>query len=225
MTKHLISASIAALLMGALTTAHAVPTLSVKLDSGPTIECADGADCDGSAAEGVVMFNYSGGDFLMSVTTGFGQPVYTDGNPLMHLNTVNLQVYGPGHTLLIKFSDTDYQLPGLFGAEYGGLLSGSGATLAYGAYYDAGNTLFGEGTLIGEVGPLGSGQFSGAVSNGQAPDSPYSVTQVLTLKTTGAITTFSGDFEISVPEPTTLALLGLSLGLAGFAIRRQQRPS
>ena len=225
MTKHLISAATAALFMSAMASAYAVPTLSVQLDSGLTIECADGAACDGSTADGVVTFNYSGGDFLMSVTTGFGQPVYTDGNPLLHLNTVNLQLYGGEHTLLIKFSDTGYQLPGPFMAEFGGLLSGSGATLAYAAYYDASNTLFGEGTLIGEVGPLASGQFSGAVSSGEAPDSPYSVTQVLTLKTTGAITTFSGDFEISVPEPTTLALIGLSIGLAGFEIRRRQRLS
>ena len=221
MKQRYLQAALAALLAGATFTAQAVPTLSLKVDSGPAYVCADGDACDMLAGiAGVVSVSQAFGDFVLNMTTGASKPLLQGGDPLMDLNTFNVQVSGGAHTLQIMFSDTGFDIyGGQLKMEYGGTLSGFGATLEHSAYYDTGNTLFGTGTLIGTTGSMGSGYFGGAISNGWSPDSLYSATQILTLTTGGGLTTVSGDFEVNVPEPTTPALLGL--GLLGFAAARR----
>jgi hypothetical protein len=222
--KHtLVQTAIAAGLLGMLPAAHAVPTLSYSVDGGAAITCADGAACDTNSTAGVVTFSQSLGDFLINVSTGLSKPTLTGGNPLMDLNTVNIQVTGGAHTLVIGFSDTGFDIyGGKFGMEYGGVLSASGtdASIDYSAYYDAGNAAFAQTTLIGQGGSA-AGAFSGYVEGGWSPDSPYSVSQILTLKTSGGLTSFSGDFEVNVPEPGTLALAGLAL--LGLALVHRRR--
>jgi hypothetical protein len=135
-------------------------------------------------------------------------------------------MWGGAHTLVIAFSDTGFDIyDGRIGTQYGGSLSGAGASFEQSAYYDAGNALFGQGTLIGTVGS-GAGAYSGSVDGGWSPSGPYSVTEILTLKTSGSgLSVFSGDFEVNVPEPGTLALAGLALlGLAA-AYRRRRVPA
>jgi hypothetical protein len=224
MRHAIIQATSAALLLGALPAAHAAPTLSFSVDGGAAITCADGAGCDINPNAGVVTLSQSLGDFSVNVTTGLSKPILTGGNPLMDLNTVNVQVWGNPHTLQIGFSDTGFDIyNGWISTSYGGTLSGSGASLAYSAYYDDGNGLFGKGTLIG-TGDYGSGAFSGSADGGWSPSAPYSVTEILTLKTGGGMTVFSGDFAVTVPEPGTLALIGLAL-LGFAAVYRRRVPA
>lgn len=218
--KYIQSAAVA-LLLGAMPAAHAVPTLSLQVDGGPAYVCADGAACDTNSLAGIVSVNQALGDFVVNMTSGLSKPLLVGGDPLMDLNTLNVQVSG-AHTLLITFSDNNFDIHGgVFKMDFGGALSGAGASFEHSAYYDADNALFAQDTLIGQVGPLGPGGFGGVVGYGFSPDAPYSVTQVLSLRTAGGFTTFSGDFEVNVPEPTTLALLGL--GLLGFAAVRRRR--
>ncbi|HJY76999.1 MAG TPA: PEP-CTERM sorting domain-containing protein [Burkholderiales bacterium] len=220
--KHkIIQAATAALLAGMVPAAHAIPTLSFSVDGGPTITCADGAVCDTNASAGVVTFSQSLGDFVVNVSTGLSKPTLTTGAPLIDLNTVNVQVTGGAHTLQIGFSDTGFDIyGGRITTDYGGTLNGIGASLDYSAYYDAGNTLFGQGTLIGG-GSSGSGAYSGSADGGWSPNADYSVTEILTLTTGGGMTVFSGDFSVNVPEPGTLALVGLAL--LGFAAAYRRR--
>jgi hypothetical protein len=207
--KHtFVQAAMVAGLLGLVPAAHAIPTLSLSAD-GPAITCADGAACDANPNAGVVTYSQALGDFLINVSTGLSKPMLTGGNPLMDLNTVNIQVTGGAHTLVIGFSDTGFDLyGGKFAMEYGGVLSASGtdASIDYSAYYDAGNAAFAQTTLIGQGGSA-AGAFSGYVEGGWSPDSPYSVSQILTLKTSGGLTSFSGDFEVNVPEPGTFSFL------------------
>lgn len=225
MRHGIIQAATAALLLGLQSPAHAVPTLSFSVDGGAAITCADGAACDTNAAAGVVTFSQSLGDFTVNVTTGLSKPILTGGGaPLMDLNTVNVQIWGGPHTLQIAFSDTGFDIyGGRITTDYGGTLSGTGASMEYSAYYDAGNTLFGQGTLIGS-GSSGTGAFSGSADGGWSPNAPYSVAEILTLTTGGGMSVFSGDFSVNVPEPGTLALVGLAL-LGFAAVYRRRVPA
>jgi PEP-CTERM motif-containing protein len=220
--KHaIIRAATAASLLGLLPAAHAVPTLSFSVDGGTAITCADGAACDTNANAGVVSVSQSLGDFSINVTTGLSKPMLSGGDPLMDLSTVNVQVLGGAHTLQIALSDTGFDIyGGRITTDFGGTLNGTGASLAYGAYYDAGNALFGQGTLIG-TGSSGPGAYSGSADGGWSPNAPYSVTEILTLTTGGGMTVFSGDFSVNVPEPGTLALIGLAL--LGLAVAHRRR--
>jgi hypothetical protein len=222
MKQTFVHVAMAAGLLGVMPAAHAVPTLSFSVDGGAALSCADGAGCDTNTAAGVVTVNQSFGDFSINVTTGLSKPVLTGGDPLMDLNTVNLQMSGGAHTLAIAFSDTDFGIyNGRVLMQYGGSLSGVGASFEQSAYYDAGNALFGQGTLIGTAGS-GAGAYSGTIDGGWSPSGPYSVTEILTLKSAGGMTMFSGDFEVNVPEPGTLALVGLALLGLAVAYRRRR---
>jgi hypothetical protein len=224
MKQTFVHAAMAAGLLGVVPAAHAVATLSLSVDGSAAITCADGAGCDTNSNAGVVTFSPSLGDFSVNVTTGLSKPILTGGSPLMDLNTVNVQIWGDPHTLQIKFSDTGFDIyGGWIGTTYGGTLNGTGASVAYSAYYDAGNALFGEGTTIGTVGS-GSGPFSGSTDGGWSPNDLYSVTEILTLKTGGGLTVFSGDFAVNVPEPGTLALIGFAL-LGFAAVYRRRVPA
>jgi hypothetical protein len=220
--KHaFVQAAMATGLLGMLPAAHAIPTLSLSADGGPAITCADGAACDTNPYAGVVGFSSSLGDFAINVTTGLSKPMLTGGDPLMDLNTVNVQMWGDAHTLVIAFSDTDFDIyGGRITTQYGGSLSGAGASFEQAAYYDTGNALFGQGTLISTAGSS-AGAFSGTGGGDSTPNGPYSVTEILTLKTGGGLAVFSGDFEVNVPEPGTLALVGLAL--LGLAVAHRRR--
>ena len=223
--KHkIIQAATAALFVGLAPAAHAIPTLSFSIDGGATITCADGAACDTNANAGVVAVSQSLGDFSINMTTGLSKPTLTTGSPLMDLNSLDVQISGGAHTLQIAFSDTGFDIyGGRITTDYGGTLNGIGASLDYSAYYDAGNTLFGQGALIG-TGSSGAGAYSGSADGGWSPNAAYSVTQILTLTSGGGMTVFSGDFSVNVPEPGTLALIGLAL-LGFAAVYRRRVPA
>jgi hypothetical protein len=125
--------------------------------------------------------------------------------------------------LTIKLTSTGYTK----GDSVVGTVSGVGGTtdgsVSFQSYLDTSNTAFGEGTLLADSGNLTGYAFSYAKSRGVQTSSMYSLTAVATIfhDKIGNLTSF--DFGIKVPEPATLALLGIGLILIGFAGKNKQK--
>jgi hypothetical protein len=210
------------LLLASAPEADAAAALRFTYDGGAPITCSDNdITCDTSALVGVVSFNSNIGAFLVNVTTGVTKPVFAE--PHMDLNSINVQTGAGAHTLVMEFSDDNFSVPApSFLLAFGGTLSNpAGSTITANAYLDNANALFSKAQPIGQLGPFGPGAFSGSTIGPGTADTSYSLTQVLSLSTTGP-GSFSGDLELTgVPEPTSVALFGGVLLLTGTALRRK----
>ena len=198
-------------------------SLFFSVDGGPATVCADGAACDINSNAGVVTFSGSFGPFSLNVTTGITKPVYPGTH--MSLSSVNMQVADAGsHTLVMMFSETGFGEMADFVADFGGTLTDNGSTITAAGYFDAANALFNQVTFIGSTGPLSGMAFGTSFTGSGSGSAAYSITQVLTLKTTGP-TNFSGNFELqTVPEPASMTVLGGALLLAmGVVVRRKSQ--
>jgi hypothetical protein len=198
--------------------AFAVPQLRLS-DGVSTVTITDGGVGDANGTPGAVTWIGSIGSFVVNVSTGVSKPVFPDAN--MDLNSINI-AGGAGGTLLIEFTDTDFQTLLGFAELFGGTLLGpDGSSVLAEGWFDQGNAAFGQSSPICAIGPFGPGAFGGSCSNFGAPGAPnYSLTQRITLRLTGA-GDFSGDFRLRpVPEPATMFLLGSGI-IAGLRRRRK----
>jgi hypothetical protein len=135
----------------------------------------------------------------VSVGLNLGDPM----NPYMDLDTFDNS--GGAGTLIVELSETNFLGNGTLTSDIGGTTIGS---LVYTNFADAGNTLFGEGTLLVRQGPFVGPAFNGTVYGTISVVGPYS----LTLKTVithaiAGLTSFDSDIVIEGPVITPKPLV------------------
>ena len=206
--------------------ANATPVIRLNDGVAPLVEVLDGGVGDSSATAGVVSFNgVVGTAWILNVTTGVGSPFYPD--PHLDLNSINASnIGGVGTQLDISLSDSGFTLSSLAGVmDFIGSIGGTTqGMVTWWMYVDDTNALFGTQHLIGMGTNSGPTAFSDSFSSGAFVDGTFSMTLLVRINHGNGLRTSSFDFEgvgRFVPEPGTIALLGI--GLLGLAFVRRRK--
>ena len=219
--KYGYTAALMGLALSIPMTAGAAMRLTLS-DGSTTVTVVDGGANDSNPAVGAITYvGTVGTNWTTNVTTGLSKPNQIVPE-LMDLNSVNATSLGAG-SLTVMLTDTDFDLgtfDGLLVAAIGGTVA-AGGSIDYDAWADAGNAEFGMTTSI-----LSGSHSSPPTAFADSGAAAFSATGLFsatlqTVLTHTRVGTSSYDFALRVPEPGTLALLGLGLAGLGFGVRRK----
>jgi len=160
------------------------------------------------------------GDWIVNFVTGVSSLEIGDENvDKIHLNSFN--VSGGSGSLYVRLTDTDFdKSPASWWAGFGGTTNG---TVSFQSYADASNTAFGQGILLTDSGDIATRTFSGTDSGGLDISAPYSLSIYAAITHNDSFSITSFDYEVTtVPEPGTLALLGIGLLGMGLVARKKK---
>jgi len=195
---------------------HATPTITIS-DGTNSISVSDNGVGDANSAVGQVTWIGALDNWTLNVDTGTTYPaIGTLAFPALDLS-FNAISNGSGGTLWIYFSADGFgPSAGTSNTVIGGTVSGPG-TVSYSTYGGNSDTLFDTSNWLSTVGPFTGPAFSSSTLGGLVNSAgPYSLTELVTITSTGA-STITGDAFLSVPEAgTTVMLLGAGLIALGF---------
>lgn len=192
--------------------------LAISISDGTTTITS--ADADG---DGFELINSAVGLWNINVVSGFSDPdIDPSGIYALHLNSLNVGGGSAGGTLTIMITDTDLnKTNAAFNAALGGV---TGGTMSFATYLSTSNTAFGLDTLLSSGGTYSGGAYS-STDSGYIGDLAglYSMTMVVNVTHDSRRDISSFDYQVSVPEPISLALFGAGLLGMGFIGRGKRQ--
>ena len=208
----------AVVFLGTATSAQAGFKLRVDVSSTGPVD-VESSDLD---LDGLLLFTGPVGFFTTNTVTGLSKPtIGSPAAPQLDLNSVNVSS-GSNRIIDLWLTDTGFTGVGQAVARIGGTTSGS---VTYEAFWDPGNGEFATTNPIGSSMSFGPGPvaFSNTGSSNIVTGGVYSLTQHIRITHSGTARTTSFNAEILVPEPVTMAMLGL--GLAALAVVSRRKSS
>jgi hypothetical protein len=224
-SKALITAILTTLLAVTVTNANAVLMLEITDVATNTSVTVTDTDGDGKVAYGSWLGDNPINNWIMDFSVGNSKPAIGSEN-IDRMRLVNATITGGVGTLIIKLPDTDFdKLNTSFITGASGTTDGSVRVQTF--LNESNVPGVGTETLLsdsGEINPSnGAGAFDFWDQGAINASSNYYLTMVssITHDSVGQISDFS--YVINVPEPVSLALLGLGLICMGVISRNKAR--